>query len=67
MPPRLGFKGFLVLDTAKEKAEPELIIGPQTVELQQLLLKTIPDGLLCKDICEKISEDIDAGVVKANV
>ena len=67
MPSRLGYKGFLVLDTAKEKAQPELIIGPQTVELQQLLLKTIPDGLLSKDICKKISEDIDTGVVKANV
>lgn len=67
MPSRLGYKGFLVLDTAKEKAQPELIVGPQTVELQQLLLKTIPDGLLPKEFCKKISEEIDTGNVKANV
>ena len=67
MPSRLGYKGFLVLNTAKEKAQPELVVGPQTVELQQLLLKTIPDGLLPKEFCEKISEEIDTGNVKANV
>ena len=67
MPPRLGYKGFLVLNTAKEKAQPELVVGPQTVELQQLLLKTIPDGLLPKEFCKKISEEIDTGAVKASV
>ena len=67
MPPRLGYKGFLVLNTAKEKSQPELVIGPQTVELQQLLLKTIPDGVLPKELCKKISEQIDTGAVKANV
>lgn len=67
MPSRLGYRGFLVLNTAKEKAQPELVVGPQTVELQQLLLKTIPDGLFAKEVCKKISEGIDAGAVKANV
>jgi len=67
MPSRLGYKGFLVLDTGKEKAQPELVVGPQTVELQQLLLKTIPDELLPKEFCKKISEEIDTGNVKANV
>ena len=67
MPPRLGYKGFLVLNTENQKAQPELVVGPQTVELQQLLLKTIPDGLLPKEFCNKISEEIDSGTVKANV
>ena len=67
MPSRLGYKGFLVLNTAKEKAQPELVVGPKTVELQQLLLKTIPDELLSKDFCKKISEEIDKGNVKADV
>ena len=67
MPSRLGYKGFLVLDTAKEKAQPELVVGPQTVELQQMLLKTIPNGLLPSEFCKKISEEIDTGNVKANV
>ena len=67
MPPRLGYKGFLVLNTAKDKAQPELVVGPQTVELQQLLLKTIPDGLLPKEFCKKISEETATGAVKANV
>ena len=67
MPPRLGYKGFLVLNTAKEKAQPELVVGPQTVKLQQLLHKTIPDGLLPKEFCKKISEEIATGAVKASV
>ena len=65
MPPRLGYKGFLVQDTAEENAEPELIIGPHTKQLQQLLLKTIPDGVLSEDLCKRISEEIDSGTVTA--
>ena len=67
MPPRLGYKGFLVHNTENQKAQSELVVGPQTVELQQLLLKTTPDGLLPKEFCKKISEEINSGTVKANV
>ena len=63
MPPRLGYKGFLVQNMAKKNAEPELIIGPHTKQLQQLLLKTIPDGVLSKDLCKRISEGIETGVI----
>jgi len=66
MPSRLGYKGFLVLNTAKKEAQPELVVGAHTVELQQLLLKTIPDGILPKEFCKKISEEIERGNVKAN-
>lgn len=65
MPARLGYKGFLVRDATKKIAEAELIIGPHTVQLQQLLLKTIPDGILSKDLAKKISEGITSGAVTA--
>ena len=55
MPSRLGYKGFLVYDIRKKNAVPELIIGPHTVKLQQLLLKTIPEEVLSKDACTEIS------------
>ena len=44
MPARLGFKGFLVQDAAMEQSE--LIVGPKTMKLQQLLLKTMPKGVI---------------------
>ena len=65
MPSRLCYKGFLVYDTRKKNAVPELIIGPDTVQLQQLLLKTIPEEVLSKDTCTKISGWITSAAVTA--
>ncbi len=56
IPARLGYKGFLVGSAMMGK--PELILGPNTVELQKLLLQTMPkdkslyhiQGLLLKEI-----------------
>ena len=59
MPSRLGYKGFLIQDTVKETAQPELIVGPDTVELQQLLLKTMPDGTFPEDFRKEISKQIE--------
>ena len=44
MPERLGYKGFLVQDTATKQTE--LIVGPNTLKLQELLLETMPTGKL---------------------
>ena len=61
MPARLGYKGFLVHDLANKNAEPELIIGPHTGKLQQLLLKTVPDNILSENLRSKISKEIGTG------
>ncbi|XP_078374831.1 uncharacterized protein LOC144658296 isoform X2 [Oculina patagonica] len=61
MPSRLGYKGFLVHDTAKKNAQPELILGPHTVQLQQLLLKTVPDGIFSEELLNDISKEINTG------
>ena len=37
---KLGYKGFIVRSAAKSK--PVLVLGPDTVELQKLLLQTMP-------------------------
>ena len=63
MPPRLGYKGFLVEDT--EKKEWVLIVGPKTVPLQQLLLKTIPKGSIPAATLKSVSEEIKKGEVSA--
>ena len=63
MPARLGYKGFLVQNTAKKNAESELIIGLHTAHLQQLLLKTIPDGIMSEKLLSDISKEIGTGAV----
>lgn len=65
MPARLGFKGFLVKDTMKKKSD--LIVGPKTVPLQQLLLKTIPKGIIPKVTLKSVSKEINQGKVFADV
>ena len=56
MPARLGYKGSLVQDTMK--TESDLIVGPNTMPLQQLLLKTIPKGIIPNDFLNSVSEEI---------
>ncbi|XP_022784743.1 uncharacterized protein LOC111325240 isoform X2 [Stylophora pistillata] len=58
MQSRLGYKGFLIQDTAKNNEEPEFIAGRNTVQLQQLLLQTLPDGSISADYRRKILEEI---------
>lgn len=41
IPRKTGYKGFLIHDTTGE----HLIVGPETVQLQLLLLNTMPDEL----------------------
>ena len=65
MPARLGYKGFLVQDTMKK--ESDLIVGQNTVPLQQLLLKTMPMGIIPKTTLKSVSEEINKGKVSADV
>ena len=65
MPARLGYKGFLVQDTLKNKLD--LIVGPYTVPLQRLLLETIPKGIIPKATLKSVSEEINQGKVSAEV
>ena len=61
MPARLGFRGF-VLQKGKYA---QLIVGRETMALQQQLLKTMPKGLLQGTIIKEIETDIKSGTVKA--
>ena len=59
MPARLGYKGFIV---QYEQAE-HLIVGPNTVELQQALFATRPEGSIPNTIVADIEGTIKAGTV----
>jgi len=67
MPSRLGYKGFLISELTKQISE--LIVGPETVKLQTVLLQTIPKAML-KGKFEAfknrvLKEEITPGKVKA--
>ena len=66
MPARLGFKGFLLEDT-KMKPKEELIVGPNTVPLQELLLQTMPAGLVSNSVRQIILKEIRSGKVTPDV
>ena len=63
MPARLGYRGFLVQDT--RRTNEELLVGPETKKLQQLLLSTIPNSLLPSGNLREIGKEIASGKVKA--
>lgn len=63
MPARLGYKGFLV----KSENNVELIVGNETVRLQQLLLESIPEDVLPHKNRDWVLAAINAGNVKAGV
>ena len=65
MPARLGYKGFLVQDTMK--SESDLIVGPNTMPLQQLLMSTVPKDIIPKATLRSVSEEIKRGKVSADV
>ncbi|XP_068705008.1 uncharacterized protein [Montipora foliosa] len=62
MPPRLGYKGFLV----GSMTNVVLIVGPETKKLQLLLLKSIPKGVLPSGSIDDMKKEIDSGKVKAS-
>ena len=65
MPARLGYKGFLIQDTMN--TESDLVVGPNTVPLQQLLLSTMPKGIIPEATLKSVSEEINQGKVSADV
>ena len=68
MPAQLGYKGFLVWDKDKKKiTSSELVVGPEAVKLQQLLLETIPDDVLPQGKRKGVLEEINAGNIRAGV
>ena len=66
MPSKLGFKGFVVED-AMMKAKRELIVGPNTVRLQELLLQIMPAGSVPNQLRQNILTEINSGKVTAKV
>lgn len=62
MPAKLGYKGFLVLESDQE--QPSLIVGPATTELQEQLLQSIPVGKkLPETLKDKMAVVIKGGKV----
>ena len=59
-PGRLGYKGTLVREGTTE----QLFVGPETKDLQSLLLSTISKDLLKVDNIKEIEEEITKGAVK---
>jgi len=59
MPARLGYKGFIVV---YEQAE-RLILGPKTVDLQEALFTTMPQGAIPDKIVARTLQTIKAGTV----
>ena len=61
MPARLGYKGFLVHSNTEQV---RLIVGPETVQLQQELMQTMPKDLLAPVFVREIISEINSGEVK---
>ena len=62
IPPKSGYKGLLVQETYA--AEVELIVGPETVQLQLLLFDTMPSSLLPSSYFrQRIRSVIESGFV----
>lgn len=62
MPPRLGYKGFVVKASNINKSE--LIVGPNTVALQGLLVETAPGDLLPQGLTDEVLAEINSGNVR---
>ena len=65
MPSRLGYKGFVVRDSKKKKLE--LIVGSETVQLQKLLLETMPEDVLRQGNRDQVLEEITSGNIRPQV
>ena len=59
MPPRLGYKGFLIVFEQAVR----LILGPKTVALQEALFATMPQGAIPNKIVARTLATIKAGTV----
>ena len=65
-PGKLGYQGFLVQEVKAGKKQSEvLIVGQETVDLQLLLLKSIPEGMISKEIYNIVQKEIQGGKVEA--
>ncbi|XP_068737024.1 uncharacterized protein [Montipora capricornis] len=62
MPPRLGYKGFLIRSMTDEV----LIVGSETKKLQVLLLESIPQGTLLNGTIEDVKEEIESDKATAS-
>ena len=63
LPPKTGYKGYIVEDSAGE----QVIVGPETVQLQLLLLDTMPSNLpLTPSFRQRIRSEISSGTVIAD-
>lgn len=60
MPPRLGYKGFIVQDDQNEF----LVLGSRTTDLQELLFMSIPKGLLPNKVYHRVLTTIKDGTVQ---
>ena len=66
IPPKTGYKGFLV-QTEENMAREELIVGPETILLQLLLLDTMPERLQPSvEFRQGIRSVISSGTVSAD-
>lgn len=52
IPNKLGYRGFLVKDTRSQTED--LIVGPETIQLQVDLVNSMPKGLLLPGNLEEI-------------
>jgi len=65
MPAVLGYKGFLVRLPEAELAE--LVVGQETVALQNLLLESMPEGLISDTLRKETFQAINSGAVSASI
>ena len=59
MPAQLGYRGFLLKIASGSQAKAELILGPETMKLQKLLLKTIPGNIMSENTKNILSTIIE--------
>lgn len=65
-PGKLGYEGFLVQEVKNGKKQSEvLIVGQRTVNLQLLLLKSMPKGMISEKIYNIVHKEIQEGKVGA--
>ncbi|XP_078381171.1 uncharacterized protein LOC144663945 [Oculina patagonica] len=65
-PSKLGYQGFRLQVVESGNKQPEvLVVGPESKNLQLLLLQTIPDHWVSTALSNSIKEEIEEGKVKA--
>lgn len=61
IPAQLGYKGFLVKENSQDEAI--LILGPNTIKLQEELLNSMPAGIISESLKGPIAQVIKRGIV----